>query len=66
MAGKAVEPVYRHFDGWLADTTRCTAPDQLPARMTEYISYVNESLGIPIAYLSNGPGRDQLIPLAAG
>jgi adenylosuccinate synthase len=66
MAGKTIEPVYRHFDGWLSDTTHCTSPDQLPARMAQYISHVNEHLGIPIAYLSNGPGRDQLIPLAAG
>jgi adenylosuccinate synthase len=63
MSRRPIEPVYRAFEGWLSDTSRCTSYDELPARMKEYVSYMDTALGTRIAYVSNGPGRDQLISM---
>jgi len=63
MSRRPIEPVYRAFEGWLSDTSRCTSYEELPARMRAYVSYMDAALGTPIAYVSNGPGRDQLISM---
>jgi len=33
----------------------------MPAEMNAYINYLNEFLKVPVKYISNGPGRDQLV-----
>jgi len=57
----AIEPVYQNFAGWMKDTTSITEYEALPVEMKNYISYLNEYLGVPVKYISNGPGRDQLV-----
>ena len=56
-----IEPVYKSFAGWQKDITAITEFDALPAQMKTYIDYLNEFLGVPVKYISNGPGRDQLV-----
>jgi len=56
-----IEPVYKSFSGWQKDITAVTEFDALPAEMKTYINYLNEFLGVPVKYISNGPGRDQLV-----
>lgn len=56
-----IEPVYKSFKGWQKDITAITEFDELPAEMKTYIDYLNKFLGVPVKYISNGPGRDQLI-----
>lgn len=56
-----IEPVYKSFAGWQKDITAITEYDALPAEMKTYINYLNEFLGVPVKYISNGPGRDQLV-----
>ena len=56
-----IEPVYKSFAGWQKDITAITAFEALPAEMKTYIDYLNQFLGVPVKYISNGPGRDQLI-----
>jgi adenylosuccinate synthase len=56
-----IEPVLESFKGWKSDTTSLKKYDNLPVQMKEYIEYINKYLGVKIAYISNGPGRDQLI-----
>ena len=56
-----IEPVYKSFAGWQKDITAITEFDALPAEMKTYIDYLNEFLGVPVKYISNGPGRDQLV-----
>jgi adenylosuccinate synthase len=58
-----IEPVLRSFPGWGTDITAVKKYDQLPAKMKEYVQFINNYLGVKIAYISNGPGRDQLIGL---
>ena len=56
-----IEPVYKSFAGWQKDITAITEFDVLPAEMKIYIDYLNKFLGVPVKYISNGPGRDQLV-----
>jgi adenylosuccinate synthase len=56
-----LEPVYKSFKGWQKDITGVTDFASLPAEMKTYVGYLNEFLGVPVKYISNGPGRDQLV-----
>ncbi|HUB59943.1 MAG TPA: adenylosuccinate synthase [Puia sp.] len=63
MSRLAIHPVWRSIPGWGTDITAVKKYDQLPAKMKEYVQFINNYLGVKIAYISNGPGRDQLIGL---
>lgn len=56
-----LEPVYKSFKGWKKDIAGVTDFAGLPVEMKTYVDYLNEFLGVPVKYISNGPGRDQLI-----
>ena len=56
-----IEPVYKGFEGWKTDISAVKQYAHLPLKMKEYIGYLNEYLQVPVKYISNGPGRDQLI-----
>ena len=56
-----IEPIYKSFVGWQKDITAITEFSAMPPQMKTYISYLNEFLGVPVRYISNGPGRDQLV-----
>ena len=56
-----IEPQLQSFEGWKTDITTVKKYDQLPGKMREYVQFINKYLGVRIAYISNGPGRDQLI-----
>ena len=56
-----IEPVLKSFPGWGSDITATKKYDQLPEKMRRYVQFINSYLGVKIAYISNGPGRDQLI-----
>ena len=57
----AIEPVYKSFAGWQKDISSINDFTLLPEEMKIYINYLNEFLGIPVKYISNGPGRDQIL-----
>lgn len=63
MAKTLPEPVYQSFKGWNTDTTQIKAATELPATMHTYIDFINASIGAPVKYVSNGPGRDQIVCL---
>ena len=56
-----IQPNYQEFDGWKTDTTQISKFETLPEKMKIYINYLNSNLGVPVKYISNGPGSDQLI-----
>jgi adenylosuccinate synthase len=56
-----IEPVLKSFAGWKTNITALKKYDNLPEKMKEYVQFINNYLGVQIAYISNGPGRDQLI-----
>ena len=61
MTHTAIEPVYQAFKGWNQDSSGIKDAAALPAEMSEYIAFINRSLGVEVKYISNGPGRDQII-----
>jgi adenylosuccinate synthase len=54
-------PVYKVFAGWKQDISGINDYSAMPLEMKTYIAYLNEFLGVPVKYISNGPGRDQLV-----
>lgn len=56
-----IEPQYKNFKGWNSDISNTTQYEQLPTSMHTYIDFINKELGVPVKYISNGPGREQLI-----
>ncbi|HMH24254.1 MAG TPA: adenylosuccinate synthase [Puia sp.] len=61
MSRLKIEPVLESFAGWKSDTTSLKNYNNLPEKMKEYVQFINRFLGVKVAYISNGPGRDQLI-----
>ncbi len=58
-----IEPVYKAFTGWNTDTTAVKESSNLPSTMNEYVKFIDEFAGAPIRYVSNGPGREQIVAL---
>ena len=58
-----VDPVYKKFKGWNQDTSSIKTAESLPVDMISYIDYINQYIGVPVKYVSNGPGREQIIHL---
>ncbi len=63
MTKVAIEPEWKSFKGWKQDVTAMKSASELPGVMKDYVSFINEYLGVKVAYISNGPGRDQLIEI---
>lgn len=63
MSKVTIEPVLQSFEGWNTDTTQIKEAAALPGTMGNYINFINSEIGAPVKYVSNGPGRDQIVPL---
>jgi adenylosuccinate synthase len=63
MTRVKLEPILESFPGWNTDSTNITTGQPLPEAMTKYIQFINAYLGVPIKWVSNGPGREQIIDL---
>jgi adenylosuccinate synthase len=61
MLQQAIEPVLSSFEGWKKDITTIKDFESLPEQMKRYISYIDSYLKVKVSYISNGPGRSQLI-----
>ncbi|MBA3408155.1 MAG: adenylosuccinate synthase [Solirubrobacterales bacterium] len=58
--------VYEELPGWDDDITGCRSEDELPQAARDYLAYVGDFIGVPIALISVGPNRDQVIWTDAG
>ena len=56
-----IDPVYKSFAGWSTPVTDCRNWKDLPQQMNDYITFMNQYLGVEVKYVSNGPGREQII-----
>ena len=61
MTQVKLEPVLKSFAGWQTDITAMSKYEELPQNMKNYIDYINKFLKVPVKFISNGPGRDQII-----
>jgi adenylosuccinate synthase len=58
-----IDPVLEAFKGWNTDTTKMKSAGELPSDMNNYIDFINHYIGVPVKFVSNGPGRDQIVSL---
>ncbi len=56
-----VEPVFVELPGWKTDMTKMQSEDEFPEEFNNYLSFLEEELGVPIAIVSVGPNRAQTI-----
>jgi adenylosuccinate synthase len=58
-----IEPQWKQFAGWHCDTTQWRKPNDLSKEMNEYVAFINQFIGAPVSFISNGPEREQVIPM---
>jgi adenylosuccinate synthase len=63
LSGLNLKPVYKTFKGWKTNSSVLKVEKDLPAAMQQYVSFINQYLGVKVNYISNGPGRDQIVSL---
>ncbi|HEX3024360.1 MAG TPA: adenylosuccinate synthase [Chitinophagaceae bacterium] len=63
MNRSKIEPMHKTFKGWNIDTTKIKDAANLPAQMSTYIDFINGYIGAPVKFVSNGPGREQIVCL---
>ena len=56
-----IEAVYKNFEGWNTDISGVKDYISMPEQMKKYIDYLNDYLKVPVKYISNGPGREQIV-----
>jgi adenylosuccinate synthase len=56
-----LKPVLKNFKGWNTNISSVKSDSDLPSEMKTYVDFINEYLGVKVTYISNGPGRDQII-----
>src|SRR5579884_1695583 len=57
---------YEELKGWSEDLRECRTESDLPTAAREYIQFMNEFLGVPVAMIGVGPGREDIIWTEAG
>ena len=63
MDKRDLKPVYKSFPGWNTDIQHVESFHTMPTQMQDYINYINEYLAVPVKYISNGPGKEQIVIL---
>ena len=51
---------HSHHTGWMQDIN-ADSYDGLPEAVKQYLQYLEKQLGLPVVYVSTGPGREELI-----
>jgi adenylosuccinate synthase len=62
MVNKKITPTTQTFKSW----GNIDAVKPLPAELNTYVAFLENYLHVPVAMVSNGPGREQLIDLTEG
>lgn len=58
---KKAKPVYVRLPGWKQDIRGIQSYEDLPENCRNYIEFIERELEVPITYVSNGPGRKEII-----
>ncbi|HEX6301634.1 MAG TPA: adenylosuccinate synthase [Acidimicrobiia bacterium] len=58
------EPVYEELPGWGEDITGVRELEDLPKETRAYIEYIEDSIEVPVCWVSVGPERSQLIEIS--
>ena len=57
---------YVDLPGWSEELTDCRDESDLPPAARDYLQFMSDFVGVPIALIGVGPGRDQVIWTEAG
>jgi len=55
------EVVYRELDGWNTPTTHAKSFDELPSQAQAYVKFIEDFVGVKIAWIGTGPKREDMI-----
>ncbi|MBQ7598989.1 MAG: adenylosuccinate synthase [Clostridia bacterium] len=58
---KKAKPVLVTLDGWKCDIRGIKEFDKLPKQAQNYVNFIEKEIGAHIAYVSNGPKREEII-----
>lgn len=56
-----IKPVCVELPGWKTDLTKIKSQSEFPEELSNYISFIENEMGIPISITSVGPNREQTI-----
>ena len=59
-----VRPVYETVPGWGHDIERAERLEDLPSAARDYVRFVEAFTGVPVTFVSVGPGREQTVVLS--
>jgi len=57
------QPVYNDLPGWNTDISHVRDAGQLPAAARDYLDFIEQQVGVPVAIVGIGQRRDQIITL---
>src|ERR1051325_8371518 len=55
------KPVYKSMPGWKRGIDKFVSFDEMPNELQGYVEFLEDYLTIPVAIISSGPQRNQLI-----
>jgi adenylosuccinate synthase len=58
-----VRPVYETVPGWGGNIDNAARVEDLPVAARDYVRFVEELAGVPVSFVSVGPGREQTVVL---
>ncbi|WP_018620875.1 adenylosuccinate synthase [Spirosoma luteum] len=56
-----VKPVYKSFKGWQTDLTDIRSFSDVPSELATYVYFLEDTLGLPINFISTSPDREAII-----
>jgi len=54
-------PVYKEMKGWTETLDNISSYEELPVELKDYIAFIEETVKVPITFISVGPDRKQTI-----
>ena len=55
------KPIFEVLKGWKEDIRGIRKFEELPENCRNYITFIEDRLGFPVTYISNGPGNKDII-----
>jgi adenylosuccinate synthase len=59
--GEALTPKFQSFKGWQTDLASAGSYEDMPAKVKEYISFIEAQTGLPVKLISTGPDRNETV-----
>ena len=61
LCDTTVKPVYQSFSGWKTDLTDIRSFADVPPELATYVYFLEDTLGLPINFISTSPDREAII-----